>query len=258
MTTESPPLRAVLVDDEPLALQGLEDHLAGLDHVKVVATCSNGIEALEAVEIHGPDLLFLDVQMPEMTGFDVLEAMPGERVPAVVFVTAYDEFALNAFEAAAVDYLLKPLDRERVARAVARARRMVDSGTGEPEEVRLVLRHVREMRRAAQHASRLKVRDGDHIQFVPVEDVEWFEADGNYVILHQEEGDSRIRSTLTGLEESLDPDTFVRVHRSVILNLDRLREVQPWFSGDYLAIMKSGEQIRVSRRYKDQLLRDVI
>lgn len=258
MTAERSPLRAVLVDDEPLALQGLADHLDRLDDVEVIATCSNGIQALEVVATRAPDVLFLDVQMPEMTGFDVLEQMPEEQIPAVVFVTAYDEFALNAFEAAAVDYVLKPLDEERVARAVAQARRMVDSGDREEDGIRLVLQHVREMRRAARHATRLKVREGDHIQFVPVDDVEWFEADANYVILHQGAGESRIRSTLSGLEESLDPDTFVRVHRSVIINLDHLKEVQPWFSGDYLAIMKSGEQIRVSRRYKDRLLRDVI
>lgn len=251
------PMRAVIVDDEPLARQGLAAHLADRGDVEVVASCADGFEALQAVRDHDPDLVFVDVQMPEMTGFDLVRRLDGEAMPAVVFVTAHDEFALQAFEAAAIDYVLKPLEEERIARAVERARRLVETPGGSRDALRELLRRVRERTAAGRHASRLKVRTGDHIHFIRVEDVEWFESEGNYVVLHQRDGEARIRSTLTGLEEALDPDRFVRVHRSVIVNLDHLDEVQPWFSGDYLAIMKSGRQIRVSRRYKDQLLRDV-
>jgi two-component system LytT family response regulator len=252
-----PPIRAVIVDDEPLARQGLAAHLADRGDVVVVASCADGFEALRAVRDHEPDLVFVDVQMPEMTGFDLVRQIDADAMPAVVFVTAHDEFALEAFEAAAIDYVLKPLEEDRIARAVERARRLMDTPDGTRDALRDLLHRVRERAEPERHASRLKVRSGDHIHFIRVDEVEWFEAEGNYVVLHHGGEEARIRSTLTGLEEALDPDRFVRVHRSVIVNLDHLDEVQPWFSGDYLAIMKSGEQIRVSRRYKDQLLRDV-
>lgn len=249
------PLRTIIVDDERLARQALLDFLGRRDDIQVVATCADGHEAIRAIDEHDPDLVFLDIRMPEIDGFAVLEGMESARMPTVIFVTAHDDFALEAFNAAAVDYVLKPFDDERLARALDRARRMAN---GDPDRAVAV-------RRSAPtagppeggHASRVKVRDGEHIQFVRVDEVEWFESDGNYVVLHQGENEPRIRSTLAGLEEALDPRRFVRVHRSAIINLDFLKEVQPWFSGDYLAIMIGGQHIRVSRRYKDQLLRDI-
>ena len=193
-----------------------------------------------------------------MSGFDVVERVGPDRMPAIVFVTAYDEFALEAFEAAALDYVLKPLDEERVERALRRVRDRMEHAQPATAELHALLRYVKEARTDRPFATRLKVREGEHIRFVEVRTIEWFEADGNYVVLHAREDEARIRSTMSGLEEVLDPSRFVRVHRSVIVNLDHLKEVQPWFSGDYLAIMNNGDQIRVSRRYKDDLLRDVI
>ena len=251
-------IRTIVVDDEPLARQGLSEHLSRREDIEVVAQCADGVEAMDAIQTHDPDLVFLDIQMPEMTGFDLIERVGPDNMPAVIFVTAYDQFAIQAFEAAALDYVLKPLEKERIGRAVERARRLIDAQGDPTDAVRALVRHVQEQGLASKPASRLKVRQGEHIHFIRVEDVEWFEAEGNYIVLHQGDGEDRIRSTLTGLEQQLDPDRFVRVHRSVILNLDHLKEVQPWFSGDYLAIMKNGKQIRVSRRYKDNLLRDVI
>lgn len=250
-------LTAIIVDDEPLARQGLADHLLEMDDVDVVASCADGFQALEAIEAYDPDLMFLDVQMPEMTGFELLQRMDAEDLPAIIFVTAHDEFAVDAFEAAAADYVLKPLGRDRIRRAVDRARRLIQSDGRDQASIQALLQQLRGLGAPSEHATRLKVRNGEHIEFIKVDDVEWFEADGNYIVLHQGEAEDRIRATLTGLEEALNPNQFVRVHRSVIVNLDHMKEVQPWFSGDYIAIMKSGEQIRVSRRYKDQLLRDV-
>lgn len=247
-------LRTIIVDDEPLAREALVDCLSARDDVEIVAVCVDGPDAIEAIGKHDPDLLFLDVQMPEVSGFDVIDRLDSARVPLVVFVTAYDDFAMDAFHAAAVDYVLKPLDDERIARAVERAKRMADGDDGaeSAERPASAARGI-----DTGHATRVKVRDGDHIQFIRVDDVEWFEADGNYVVLHQKEGEARIRATLTSLEESLDPSSFVRVHRSAMINIEHLKEVQPWFSGDYLAIMLSGQHIRVSRRYRDHLLRDI-
>lgn len=248
------PLRTIVVDDEPLARQALLDFLGRRDDVQVVATCADGQEAIGAIDDHEPDLVFLDIQMPEIDGFAVLEGMASARMPIIIFVTAHDDFALQAFDAAAVDYVLKPFDDERLDRALDRALRMAQ---GDPERAVAIRTPPPPGPPAGGHATRVKVRDGEHIQFVRVDEVEWFESDGNYVILHQGEDVSRIRSTLAGLGEALDPRRFVRVHRSAIVNLDHLKEVQPWFNGDYLAIMMNGRHIRVSRRYKDQLLRDI-
>lgn len=248
------PLRTIIVDDEPLARQALLEFLGRRDDVQVVAACADGHEAIRAIDDHDPDLVFLDIQMPEIDGFGVLEGMESARMPTVIFVTAHGDYALQAFDAAAVDYVLKPFDDERLERALDRARRMAH---GDPETAVAVRSTPHPGAPHRGHATRVKVRDGEHIQFVRVDDVEWFESDGNYVVLHQGEDETRIRSTLAGLEEALDPRRFVRVHRSAIINLDHLKEVQPWFSGDYLAIMINGQHIRVSRRYKDQLLRDI-
>lgn len=248
------PLRTIIVDDEPLAREALLGFLSRRNDVRVVATCADGQEAIRAIDDHDPDLVFLDIQMPEIDGFGVLEGIESARMPSVIFVTAHDDFALAAFDVAAVDYVLKPFDDERLTRAIDRARRMAE---GDPERAVALRNAPGAGPPRCGHATRVKVRDGEHIQFVRVDDVEWFESDGNYVVLHQGESESRIRSTLTGLDEALDPSRFVRVHRSAIINLDFLKEVQPWFSGDYLAIMIGGQHIRVSRRYKDQLLRDL-
>ena len=251
-------IRTIIVDDEPLARQGLAQYLEERDDIELVSSCPDGFAAMEAIEEHDPDLIFLDIQMPEMTGFDLIERVGADRMPTVVFVTAYNEHALAAFDAAAVDYVLKPVESKRIGEAVERAKRVIGAGGGDASSLDAIIHRLRDEGPAAPRgATRLKVRNGEHIRFVRVDDIEWFEADGNYIVLHQGEEENRIRSTLTGLQEALDPSRFVRVHRSVIINIDHLKEVQPWFSGDYLAIMQNGEQIRVSRRYKDDLLRDV-
>lgn len=259
-------MNVLIVDDEPLARDTVRDALSGEQDIRIVAECGTGEEAVAAVREHGPDLVFLDIRMPGLSGFEVLGELD-EATPDIVFVTAHDEHALRAFEVNAVDYLLKPFSDERFRETMRRVRERSSGSTGaSPRQLRRLLRRLeadRDMDAAepqegpvGEYARRFMVRSGDRIRFVAADEVDWFEADGNYVVLHVGEEDHRVRSTLSGMEEQLDPADFVRVHRSAIVNLDSVREVQPWFSGDYVAILTTGDRVKVSRTYRDGLLRD--
>lgn len=261
-------LRVVVTDDEPLARVALRRALEDLGDVEVVAECENGREAIDAVTRHRPDLLFLDIEMPEMPGFDVVEQLPLEDTPVVVFVTAYDEYALRAFDVRALDYLVKPVSDERLRETLERVRlqRAGVSGRTLVRTLRKVLESADaslsemaeladEKGSEARYVTRFTVRSRKGETFVRAADVDWFEASGNYVVLHVGEKTYSLRITMSTLDERLDPSRFVRVHRSSIVNLDSVVEVQSWFSGDHIALMKSGEQVRVSRNFKDALLR---
>ena len=278
MTT---PLRAVVVDDEPLARRRVVRLLRREPDVEVVAVCGDGREAVQAVHAHAPDLLFLDVQMPEMTGVDVIRALdPGCR-PAVVFITAYDQYAIQAFEVHALDYLLKPYTPARLSAAVQRATRQLQAPVHDTARLSELLEHLdRERRELAaklngsppappapppaapaaaagapiSHTGRLLVKEGERMFFVPVERVDWLEAEGNYVRLHCGRDAHLVRGTLGGMEEQLDARRFTRIHRSTIVNVDRVKEVRPWFAGDYLVKLQDGTELRLSRRYRDRLL----
>ena len=252
------PIRAIIVDDEPLARDSVRLALQRGGDVEVVAECGDGETAVRAITAHDPDVVFLDIQMPGLSGFDVLERIGVERMPPVIFVTAYDDYALRAFEVHALDYLLKPFDDARFADVLAHARGRL---TGDPggEAARALsglLRGWAEQRPDARgYAHRLMVEDDERIRFVPVTAVEFLEAERNYVVVHAGGGRHRVRATLAGLLGQLDPRHFVRVHRSTVVNVDHIREVQPWFGGDYVAILRGGQRLKVSRRYRDQLLR---
>jgi two-component system LytT family response regulator len=266
-------IRTLLVDDEPLAREGMRLHLAAEPDMEVVGEAADGVQAVEAIRALGPDLVFLDVQMPEVDGLQVVERVGAAAMPAVVFVTAYHQHAVRAFELHAVDYLLKPVRGERLRGALARARLRLASRGEQSIAARLeaLLEDFRTLRARVERgeaadegagprrfATWISVAGRNSTQLVRVEDVDWFEAEGNYVRLHVGTTNHLIRSTLRGMADQLDPSTFIRIHRSTIVNVNRIREIQPWFGGDYIALLHDGRQLRVSRSYRDQLLRPVL
>ncbi|HKG95743.1 MAG TPA: LytTR family transcriptional regulator DNA-binding domain-containing protein [Gemmatimonadaceae bacterium] len=252
-----PPIRTLIVDDEALARRGLRTLLRDDPEVEVVGECRDGREAVAAIRERRPELVYLDVQMPALDGFAVIDAVGVEAMPAVVFVTAYDEHALRAFEVHALDYLLKPFDRDRFARSLDRAKRLVRAAAPAPSsgDLAALLRDLRAAPPAPpRYAERLLVKHDGRIYFVPAADVDWVEAAGNYLRIHAGAERHLLHETMNALEERLDPARFVRVHRSAIVNVDRIREIQPWFHGGLVIILKTGARVTASRTYKDRLL----
>lgn len=247
-------LRALIVDDEALARQRIRQLLEKVADVEVAGECTNGVEAVQAIEEFGPDLVFLDIQMPELDGFGVIEAVRADRMPATLFVTAYDQHALRAFEVHALDYLLKPFDAARFNTALARARlwcakNASGAGEGRPDLVALMAG----LRKEHPWLDRLLVRQGDRHILVRTSAIQWIEAEDNYVRLHVDGTSYLLRQTMGGLLARLDPQLFRRIHRSAIVNLDCIREFQPWTSGDQLVIMRDGTRLTLSRTYRDQV-----
>ena len=245
----------LIVDDERIARAGIRTLLAGSSDFAVIGECSNGLEAVRQIRALRPDLLFLDVQMPDLDGFGVLAALAPDEIPATVFVTAFDQYALQAFEANAVDYLLKPFDRERFTRSLHRVRRFVgEDGALLRDRLRSVLRALgRDAVPAHAETRRLLVRDRDRIYFVALDDVVWAESDGNYLHVAASGAVHLVRETLTALAERLDPARFVRVSRSAIVNLDHVRELRRRENGQSLLLMTDGRRIVSSRRYRQRL-----
>lgn len=246
-------IRALLVDDEALVRRGIRGFLAGEPDLVVIGECGNGLEAVDVIRAERPDLVFLDVQMPELDGLGVIDALDEEeRPPALVFVTAYDAYALRAFEVHAVDYLLKPFDERRFRTALGRARqRLASTGTGPPPADPRLESLLRELRPAPAYADRLLVRTGSRLVPVAVADIDWFEAADNYVRLHVGRERYALRETIRSLEARLDPRRFARVHRSTIVNLDRVREVRPLPSGDCSLILTGGTELMLSRSWRE-------
>jgi two-component system LytT family response regulator len=252
-----PTLRVVIVDDEPLARDVLRRMLETESDIDVVGEAGDGRAAVELIEHAAPDLVFLDVQMPEQDGFAVLRAISPARLPAVVFITAYDQYAIRAFEVHALDYLLKPFDEERLAVTLGRARtrrmhRPAPQDEGSDAAHRL-LHLLREIDAARSRIDRITVREGERIFFVPVRDVEWLEASGKYVRVHTATTTHQVREPIGRIEQLLDPRRFARVSRFAIVNVDRIRELQPWFQGEYQIVMASGARITTTRGYRDQV-----
>jgi two-component system LytT family response regulator len=243
----------LLVDDEALVRRGIRGFLAGEPDLVVIGECGNGLEAVDVIRAERPDLVFLDVQMPELDGLGVIDALDEEeRPPALVFVTAYDAYALRAFEVHAVDYLLKPFDERRFRTALGRARqRLASTGTGPPPADPRLESLLRELRPAPAYADRLLVRTGNRLVPVAVADIDWFEAADNYVRLHVGRERYALRETIRSLEARLDPRRFARVHRSTIVNLDRVREVRPLPSGDCSLILTGGTELMLSRSWRE-------
>jgi two-component system, LytTR family, response regulator len=246
-------IRAAIVDDEPLARRRIRNLLKGERDVEVIAESANGKEAIESLEESPPDLLFLDVQMPEIDGFDVLQAIGVGRVPAVIFVTAFDQFALRAFEAHALDYLLKPFDDERFEAALQRARERIRQQQGGDLDRRLqaLLETV-----GGEHGylRRLVVPTGHRNVFIRTEQIDWIEADRNYIRLHVGGRAYLMRENLSHIASALDPATFCRIHRSTIVNIDRIQAVESLFRGEYVVALHDGTKLTSGRSYRRNLL----
>jgi two-component system LytT family response regulator len=243
-------LRALVVDDEPLARQRIRHLLRRTPDIEVVGECANGLEAVKAIEDHPPDLVFLDIQMPELDGFGVVEAVGPEQMPPTLFITAYDQHALKAFEVHALDYLLKPFSPERFQQALDRARHWCSAKPAERgPDLEALLAGLRQER---PWVDRLLVRQGDHHLLVRTVALQWIEAEDNYVRLHVEGTSYLLRQTMAGLLARLDPARFRRIHRSAIVNLDCIKEFQPWTGGDHLVIMRDGTRLTLSRTFREQ------
>lgn len=253
-------LRVLIVDDEPLARERLHDLLA-LEHgIDIVGECADGMQAIAAIRAQKPDLVFLDVQMPELDGFGVLDQLGAESVPVIVFVTAYDQYTLRAFEVHAIDYLLKPFDRDRFRRTLAHVRQVLAGSSGSDTDAlraRLLQLlgelHVTPRTDAPQHLARMMVRTGGRVYFVRAADVDWIEAAGNYVRLHTGQESHVIRESLSALETKLDPAAFARIHRSTIVNIERVKLLEPLFHGDYMVVLNDGTRLTLSRFYRESV-----
>jgi len=249
-------IRALVVDDEPLARDMIREMLQDDSEVEIVAECANGREAVKAIKSLKPDLVFLDVQMPELGGFEVLESLDPEASPYIIFVTAYDQYAVRAFEVHAFDYLLKPFDHERFDVAWQRVKEQIKlDETGERD--RHILALLEELKTGPRHLERLVIKNGGRVFFLNVQDIYCIESEGNYVRVYDNQKGYLLRETISSLEEQLDPKQFRRIHRSAIVKIDRIKEMQPWFHGEYRIIMENGKQLTLSRNYRSNFQRAV-
>lgn len=261
------PLTAIIVDDEQLARRGLSMRLQQLPEVDVVAECANGQEALIAVAQHNPDLLFLDIQMPGMDGFEVVEKLQGDDMPMVVFVTAYNEYAVDAFKVHAIDYVLKPIEDDRLHEAVQRAiqhHQQEESSVGKEKLVKLIMSMTGETAASVEAMAdttgnveswpeKITVKDGSDIQFIRVADISWVDAAGDYMCIHAAGKTHIMRITMKQLEGMLNPAKFLRVHRSTIVNSRVIVGAQTLSNGEYLLNLEGDTQLKVSRSYKDRI-----
>lgn len=247
-------IRTIVVDDEPLACKRLVKLLEQDPDIKVVEVCADGKEAIEEINKKQPDLVFLDIQMPEVNGFNVLQNLDQDHVPAIIFVTAYDEYALKAFEVHALDYLMKPFSEERFNDSLKRAKAAIkqESKTSINSKVENLLEYLEPSR---ESLSRILVKSSNRYFFLKVNDIDWIESAGNYVRIHSGDKNYLIRDTMINMEKKLDSDLFFRIHRSTIINVDKVKELEQWFHGDYMVIMHSGEKLTLSRNYKKLLQR---
>jgi two-component system LytT family response regulator len=247
------PVRVLIADDEPHARARMRELLTAQADFEVVAECGDGADAVRAILELSPQLVLLDIQMPELDGFEVVQAVGVERMPTVIFVTAYDEHALRAFEVHALDYLLKPVDRERFAETLGRAARQLRAGGGKEIDRRLI--DWLEQLAAKQPAGRLAIREEGTTHFLRSNEVDWLEAHNNHVRVHAGPRTHLVRETLTNFIRRLPPGRFLRVHRSAAVNIERIREIQPWFAGDYVLILTDGTRVTSGRSYRPELRR---
>jgi two-component system LytT family response regulator len=243
-------IRVLIVDDEQPARKKLHSFLAKEEGVASVIEAENGVEAARLIRENEPDLVFLDIQMPGMNGFEVIESVRGESMPAVVFVTAYDQYAIEAFEVQAVDYLLKPFDHERFKKSFSRA---VERIQFKSENATIFKRLLEEMHREEKYLKRIMVNAGSRFFFVKTGEIMFVSAEEKYVKLHTEKETHLVRETMNGMEERLDPAKFARIHRSNIVNIDFIKEIQPWSHGDYVVILKNGTRLTLSRRFRERI-----
>ncbi len=245
-------IRALIVDDEPLAREWVRSAVAEDPELEVLGECGDGFEAAEAIRRLKPDLVFLDVQMPGLDGFGVLEALSPEEIPAVVFVTAFDQYAVRAFEAQAVDYLMKPFSKDRVEEAVRRVRELV-KGRSLEDFRESVAKIVEKIRRDRSYPEWVLLKAEGKNVFVKVKDIDWIESSRNNVRIHVGPTIYLLHETTSAIASRLDPKKFLRIHRSAIVNIERIKELHPWFNGDYAVVLRDGTQLTLSSSYRDRL-----
>lgn len=246
-------IRTMIIDDEPLARERVKRFLRDEDEIEIIGECGNGVDAVGAIKEKKPDLVFLDIQMPEKNGFEVIRSLNGKYMPTVVFVTAYDQYALQAFDVHALDYLLKPFTRERLHRAVVRAREQIDGKRYGKIDERLTSL-IADLKTEKKYLERLVVKTTGRVFFLKADEIDWIEAAGNYVKLHVGRETHMIRETMNGIEAKLDPDRFLRIHRSTVVHIDRIKELHPMFSGDYAVILRDGTELALSRNYRERFV----
>jgi two-component system LytT family response regulator len=245
-------LTALVVDDEPIARRAIVRLLDADAEIEVLGECGDGASAVEAIRNQSPDLVFLDIQMPAMSGLDVVAAIGAQRMPATIFVTAYEQYAVRAFEANAVDYLVKPFSRERFATTLQRAKSRL-SAAGDAQT--RILQALESLRQRDEYLERIAVRVDEHVTFVAVDDIVWIKANRNTVQIHLADRIHELRETMASLGARLDPRRFARVHRSAIVNVRRVKTIHPWFNGHHVVTMDNGQQLRMSRYQHETFLR---
>ncbi|WP_196139588.1 LytTR family DNA-binding domain-containing protein [Aliikangiella sp. G2MR2-5] len=261
-------IRTIIVDDESLARRGLNIRLEQFPDIELIAECKNGREALESIESLCPDLIFLDIQMPGIDGFEVVKRMQADHMPLVVFVTAFDQYAIDAFEVHAVDYVLKPIENERLATAIERVRSHLKQSDSDNQKKRLIdlitnitghtpakidqMLETGEFE-APKYPEKIAIHDGGETTLVVASDIDWVEAAGDYMCIHAKEQVHVLRSTMKALENKLNPSSFQRIHRSTIVNLNKVEKVCSHINGEYHLILSGGARLKMSRSYRDKI-----
>lgn len=248
-------IATLVVDDEPIARRAIVRLLGEDTQIEVVGECGDGVSAVAAIRNQSPDLVFLDIQMPAMTGLDVVATIGPERMPATVFVTAYEQYAVRAFEANAIDYLVKPFSRDRFATTLRRVKSRIASAGDDGSTSARLLDALESLRQRDAWLERIPVRSGERVEFVDVDDIVWIKASGNTVLIHVADRVHELRDTMTALAARLDSRRFARVHRSAIINVRRVKEIHPWFNGYHVVTMDTGQQLRMSRYQHEAFLR---
>jgi two-component system, LytTR family, response regulator len=249
-------IATLVVDDEPIARHAVVRLLREDPDIELQGECGDGVSAVEAIRSRSPDLVFLDIQMPAITGMDVVATIGAARMPATVFVTAYEQYAVRAFEANALDYLVKPFGRERFAEALRRAKqRLAVAGGVDADTAARIVRTLESLRQRDDYLERIPVREDERVVFVDVGDIVWIRANRNTVLIHLAGRVHELRETMSALSARLDPRRFARVHRSAIVNVDRIKAIDPWFNGHHVVTMDNGQQLRMSRYQHETFLR---
>jgi|CXWL01.1.fsa_nt_gi two-component system LytT family response regulator len=246
-------IKVLIVDDEPFARKYIREMLGGQDDIEVIGEAGNGKVAMRAIAKNKPDLMFLDIQMPEMDGFALLQSLGSDELPVIIFTTAYEEYAIRAFEVHAVDYLLKPFDQQRFSRSLEHARHLLTESSSRIEESGQISELIRAIREKPKFLERLLVKRNGRIIFLKISQIDWIKADDKYIHLHGEGVRHMIRQTLASIKSQLDPSQFVQLNRSVIVNVDSIKELHPMFNGDHEVQIRDGSKFTLSRNHRSEL-----
>jgi len=247
-------IKTLIVDDEPLARERIRTILGNYPEFTITGECSDGFEAIRRITNDKPDLLFLDVQMPEMDGISVLKALKPDQIPVTIFITAYEDYALQAFEVHAADYLLKPFDKVRFIKAIEWAKEQISpKSMHSSKQTDNTTDHNDDDSKHGSQMNRIMIKSNGRVNLIKVSDIDWIEASGNYLRLHVGDKVHLIRETMAKMEDKLNDEQFMRIHRSTIVNIDRIKELQPWFHGEYEVHLHNGTRLTMSRGYKDKL-----